>query len=131
MKNRLRSASRRNGTADLVTCSLVTFAHKVRAVIARIGQGERERFGHRKVFISAAYASLVAAGHLVGALEAFKVRLMLARTAGLLQLARADLVAAMPTDAVIVSETHDRGAEYHFIIDPTATDPGPISAEVS
>jgi len=56
-------------------------------------------------------------------LEAFKRRMVRAHRAGLLVLARADLVAAMPRAAVASSEISDGGAEFHFLPDDAARDP--------
>lgn len=115
--------SRRSGRAvDLLTCSLTKFAAAVRAVVTSIGDDEHERFGPRKVFIGAVYGALVAAGYRVGAQDDFKARLVLAKAAGLLELARADLVAAMPRDAVTASEIAGRWETHHFVIDRAAGD---------
>ncbi len=54
---------------------------------------------------------------------AFKRRMVTAHRAGLLVLARADLVAAMPRAAVAASEVCDGYAEFHFVLDDAARDP--------
>jgi len=102
----------------------------VLAQIARIGHAENERFGDRKVFISAVFRAMAKAGHDVGSLDAFKARLIVANRDGLLQLARADLVGAMPAAAVSASEIRSLGAEFHFVIDPDARDAWSTSATV-
>jgi hypothetical protein len=127
---RARSGSR---AIDLRTCSLARFATAVHTAIKSVGDGCRERFGQRKVFISAVYVRLVVAGARPGDLDSFKARLMLAATGGLVELARADLVAAMPFDAVAASEISVAGTTYHFVVDPAARERWEveISAEVA
>lgn len=100
---------------NLLTCDLPAFA----AVVAEVLPAVIERFGPRKVYISALWSAVDASGYLI-TLALFKRRLCLARAAGLLELARADLVAAMPAELVRDSATHDLGAEYHFVVDRTA-----------
>jgi hypothetical protein len=46
-----------------------------------------------------------------------------AHQAGLLVLARADLVAAMPRAAVAASAVSVGGAEFHFMVDDAVRDP--------
>src|ERR1043166_981710 len=106
------SRRRSKRSADLLTCSLTRFTVAIRAIVSAIGDDKRERFGTRKVFISAVWAALIAAGHSAGTPDEFKARLVLAKAAGLLELARADLVAAMPADAVMASEIADRWETY-------------------
>ena len=53
-------------------------------------------------------------------LAEFKVWLVAQQRAGTLQLARADLVAAMGRKLVASSKIHGRGAEFHFVIDQEA-----------
>lgn len=82
------------------------------------------RFGDRKVFISAIHETLTEyhTGWSLD-LEEFKEWLIRAEllTDGLgrplVVLARADLVAAMDTGAVLRSETRAGLAEYHFVLD--------------
>ena len=103
-------------TTDLTWVSLIDTA------VARIHHG---RFGDRKVFISALYASLVADGHLVEAkytLAQFKSYLVHLSLCGpqhcpLLLLARADFVAGMDSGMVSASETERGIARYHLVID--------------
>ena len=107
---------------DLATCSLAFFATEVLVAVARIGGACDERFGDRKVFISAIWTQLAdTRGSLT--LNEFKARLILALRAGHLELARADLVGAMPAAVVTASEIRHRGAEFHFVLDPAAREP--------
>ena len=109
--------------AYLLTCEFPVFAAVVLAVLPTVEQ----RFGDRKVFISGLHATLVASGCTIS-LDAFKLRLLSARAAGLIELARADLVAAMPAELVRDSSTIDLGAEYHFVVDRSARDPWMVDA---
>lgn len=72
------------------------------------------RWGDRKVFITVAWRALPPATR--PTLEAFKQRLVAAHRAGALELARADLTAAMPADELAASATHHLEATYHFIV---------------
>jgi hypothetical protein len=79
------------------------------------------RFGDRKVFVSALWQRV---GRQLGMpLDEFKRWLASQHRAGALQLARADLVAAMDPHLVASSEIRDRGAEFHFVVDPEAKEP--------
>lgn len=92
---------------------LSTFARAVRDAAAHATEG---RFGDRKVFIAALWRALrddPAAGG--SSLDAFKQRLVAAHQAGLVVLARADLVGAMDPDQVRQSETAHLEARYHFV----------------
>ncbi|MBA3538218.1 MAG: hypothetical protein H0T79_01195, partial [Deltaproteobacteria bacterium] len=85
--------------------------------VLAIARAAREGvFGDRKVFISTvwdvlrhrpAWSSIT--------LEDFKARLVTAHRAKQLELARADLVAAMDPALVAASETTTEGASFHFI----------------
>jgi hypothetical protein len=68
-------------------------------------------FGPNKVFINHVHRQLADGG----SLDAFKRRLVEANTAGLVTLARADLVGAMDPVDVRESETRYLTAEFHFI----------------
>jgi len=105
----------------LTTCSLAELAAAARHAVAAIGHDANERYGWRKVFLAAVHAALGGEGAIH--LEAFKRRMVSAHRAGLLVLARADLVAAMPQAAVASSEVSDGGAEFHFVLDDAARDP--------
>lgn len=105
---------------NLSTCSLQDFATAILGVLPSIGTGRTDRYGARKVFVSAIYRALVRAGHDVGSLDGIKGRMVQALQAGLLLLARADLVGAMPRATVAASEIVDRGCTFHFILDPEA-----------
>ena len=105
----------------LTTCSLAEFAAAARRAVAAIGHDANERYGWRKVFLAAVHAAL--GGERAIDLEAFKQRMVSAHRAGLLVLARADLVAAMPAAAVARSWVSAGGAEFHFVLDDAARDP--------
>jgi hypothetical protein len=105
----------------LTTCSLAEFAAAARRAVAAIGHDANERYGRRKVFLAAVHAALGGEGAIQ--IEAFKRRMVSAHRAGLLVLARADLVAAMPQAAVAGSEVREDGAEFHFVLDDAARDP--------
>lgn len=79
------------------------------------------RFGDRKVFVSALWQRV---GNTLGmSLDAFKQWLVVQHRAGVLQLARADLVAAMDPDLVAASEIRFGNATFHFLVDPPAKEP--------
>lgn len=105
----------------LTTCSLAEFAVAARRAVAAIGHDADQRFGLRKVFLAAVHAALGGEGAIH--LKAFQRRMVRAHQAGLLVLARADLVAAMPRAAVADSEISVGGAEFHFVLDDAARDP--------
>ncbi len=74
-------------------------------------------FGGRKVFISAVWDELRRTGRWSTlSIPDFKRRLLDAQRAGSLELARADLVAAMDPRLVADSETLADGASFHFIV---------------
>ena len=77
------------------------------------GQG---RFGDRKVFVSALWRRV--RRKLGMSLDEFKQWLFSQHRAGWVQLARADLVAAMDPKLVASSEIRVPGAEFHFVVDP-------------
>jgi hypothetical protein len=105
----------------LTTCSLAEFAGAARRAVAATGHDAHQRYGVRKVFLAAVHATLGGEGAIH--LEAFKQRMVSAHRAGLLVLARADLVAAMPPAAVADSAVSAGGAEFHFVLDDAARDP--------
>jgi hypothetical protein len=105
-----------------------SFAALVHAALRDVGTAADERFGARKVFISALFRALARAGYDVGSLDSFKARLVDANRSGDLQLARADLVGAMPASAVRPSLIVSLGSEFHFVIDPGARDPWETAA---
>src|SRR5690606_35612296 len=87
---------------------------------AKIEQAARapsaRRFGPDKVFIASVWESLARDPELCGLGEAgFKDLLVEAHRRGLVDLSRADLVAAMDPRDVAASETRHRNATYHFI----------------
>lgn len=74
-------------------------------------------FGDRKVFISSVWHALRATPPWSQlALDEFKARLVFAHRQRELELARADLVAAMDPVLVAASETRTDGATFHFIV---------------
>src|SRR5690348_10587989 len=100
-----------NDTNERSTNALSEFAAAVHRAIRTTGTSTTERYGARKVFISAIAAAM---GVAVDAW--FKRNLLDANRRGLLSLARADMVAAMPTDVVAASQIVDRGSTFHFVI---------------
>ncbi|HEX7837043.1 MAG TPA: hypothetical protein VF469_06240, partial [Kofleriaceae bacterium] len=73
------------------------------------------RFGDREVFTVAVHAALGGEGTISAV--AFKSRLVAAMHAGQLDLARADLVAAMDPALVAASEVDlGRGVSYHVVV---------------
>lgn len=99
--------------ATVPSSDLAGFATAVREAAARSTDGG---FGARKVFIANVWRTLrdhPAARGL--SLDEFKHRLIAAHKAGLVGLARADLVGAMDPDAVRESETVHLEARYHFV----------------
>jgi hypothetical protein len=92
-----------------------------RRAAAAIGHDANERFGTRKVFLAAVHTALGGEGAIH--LEAFKQRMVSAYRAGLLVLARADLVAAMPRAAVAASAVFNGCTEFHFMLDDAVRDP--------
>lgn len=119
-RSHARLASQASALA-LATCSLADLAAAARRAVATIGHDANERYGTRKVFLAAVHAAL--GGESAINLEAFKRRMVAAHRAGLLVLARADFVAAMPRAVVAASEVSDGGAEFHFVLDDAVRDP--------
>lgn len=77
------------------------------------------RFGDQKVFVAAIWRAIHADPRFSGmSLETFKRLLIDANRQRLLNLARADLVAAMDPDEVRLSEISDDISTYHFVRDP-------------
>jgi CheY-like chemotaxis protein len=104
-------------------------AHAVLAAMPAIVQepgpqgGPRGRYGARKVFIAAIWRHLQGSPELRGMTESeFKRELVAANRFGGITLARADLVGAMDRQEVAQSEIEDRGATFHFVLDPSAKD---------
>lgn len=101
------------GAATVPSSDLTTFATAVREAAASSTDGV---FGGRKVFIASVWRTV--RGHSAAqglSLDEFKRRLIAAQKAGLVILARADLVSAMDPDAVRESETVHLEARYHFV----------------
>lgn len=92
-------------------------------VLRAVGKIERaarqpsaRRFGPDKVFIASVWQSLARDPELCALGEAgFKRLLVEAHRRGLLDLSRADMVAAMDPEDVAASETRHLSATYHFI----------------
>lgn len=124
----LNASQSRQPALDLATCPLPVFAAAVAGAITRIGNDTTERFGARKVFVSAVYRALFVAGFDAWPFSGFKSRLIDAQRAGLLSLARADLVGAMPSATVAASEIDTFGATYHFVIDQSAREPWEVAS---
>jgi hypothetical protein len=102
-----------------VTIALANFAATVSEAMERVP--ESGRFGPRKVFVSAIWDALRDTDRNRQNLDNFKAQLFAAHRAQLLSLARADLVAAMPTAMVAASQLEpDRGVTFHFVIDSRA-----------
>jgi hypothetical protein len=89
----------------------------VQQAILRIGPSGR--FGPYKVFVSEIWRSMQDDPRAKGlSLDQFKRWLLIANRDSDLTLARADLVGAMNPKLVADSEITDRGATFHFVIDP-------------
>lgn len=96
------------------TVGPTAFADEVRSAARAADHGV---FGERKVFISAVWDQLRRDGQWSSlSIADFKKRLLEARRAGAIELARADLVAAMDPHLVAASETLADGASFHFIV---------------
>lgn len=92
--------------------------HSLIAAVLSAARHAREGvFGDRKVFISSVWHALRAMPPWSRLeLEDFKARLVSAHRRHELELARADLVAAMDPTLVASSETRTDGATFHFIV---------------
>jgi ActR/RegA family two-component response regulator len=106
---------------------LPTLAQAVLGVMADIqpdpdaNDRARERFGDEKVFIAAIWRRLQHDPRFAGmSVARFKQLLVDAQRERHLNLARADLVAAMNHQEVMASEINSLGSTFHFVIDPTA-----------
>ena len=90
---------------------------KVEAIPSPI-RGDLGRFGD-KVYISALWRDLSSDPRMSGVTEAqFKAALVAANRFGYLTLARGDVIGAMDPNEVRESEINDRGATFHFVLDP-------------
>jgi hypothetical protein len=110
-----------SGDCYLATCGLDAFVDAVHSAARTVGRKTHERYGARKVFIGAIWNAIGEDRAI--AFDAFGERLIEAHRRGMLSLARADLVAAMPREAVRTSEIGDSRSEFHFVVDPAAIDP--------
>ena len=81
--------------------------------------GAHGRFGHRKVWLSAVHRAML----LDLSVPAFRAQLLAAHRRGAVELARADLVAAMNPRLVAASELVADGATWHFVVDGRAVAP--------
>lgn len=89
----------------------------VRETLTEIG--DEGRFGQEKVFVSALWHELAHRGPPARlSLDHFKQWLVAANRNRWLTLARADVVGAMDPTKVRESEIQDRGATFHFVLDP-------------
>ena len=100
--------------------ALVDLAAAVLATAAKVPASGR--FGDRKVFISAVWDALPEAVRDGLNLDSFKGQLFVAHRLGLLVLARADLIAAMPAASVTASQIGYDSVQFHFVLDPTVRD---------
>src|SRR5678816_3231483 len=103
------------------TGALVDLAAAVLATAARVPASGR--FGDRKVFVSAIWGALPEAARDGLSLDSFKRQLFVAHRLGLLVLARADLVAAMPGASVTASQIAYDGVQFHFCLLYTSPSP--------
>lgn len=106
---------------DLLTCPLHEFAHAVHDAASRAGHSRADRLGE-KVLISAIAPSLALP------LEDLRRRLVDAHRAGLLELRRADLVAAYDRAAVAASEFVAETSEFHCVVDTSYRHPWDVDA---
>ena len=89
----------------------------VRETLTEIG--DDGRFGDEKVFVSVLWHELAHRGPPAElSLDHFKQWLVTANRNHWLTLARADVVGAMDPKKVRESEIQDRGATFHFVLDP-------------
>ncbi len=92
------------------------------AFVARLARAARStevaRWGRDKVFIASLFDAVRGDGDAHTELGAFKERLVAAQREGLLELARADLVAAMDQSLVARSETRYLNSAFHFLVAP-------------
>ncbi len=110
----LRDALVRDWLRGKVIGATSTFAEDVRRAARTAQHGV---FGGRKVFISAVWDELRRGARWSSlSLPELKRRLLDAQRTGSLELARADLVAAMDPRLVADSETLADGASFHFIV---------------
>jgi hypothetical protein len=110
----IRDALVRNWLLGKTVGAASSFADDVRHAARSTSRGV---FGQRKVFISAVWEELRRAGRWSTlSIADFKTRLLDAQRAGGVELARADLVAAMDPRLVADSETLADGASFHFIV---------------
>lgn len=104
--------------------TLDAFAAAVRSAAARAAQMPGATFGTRKVFIAPVWDAIRDEPAATGLdLAGFKRRLLDAHRAGLVSLARADLVGAMDPDMVTRSEARDAFSSYNFIERHDVKDP--------
>jgi hypothetical protein len=91
---------------------------RVAAKALRAAEGpDARQFGPNKVFIGSVWRALADDPEIAGLGEAaFKHQLAEAHRRGLIQLGRADLVAAMDPREVSASEIVHQNATYHFIL---------------
>jgi hypothetical protein len=91
-----------------------TFATEVMRVAS---SNDAARFGDRKVFVASVWDHLRRDPRWSAlSLDEFKAQLVAAHRAGVLVLARADLVAAMDPALVAASEVVADGASFHFVL---------------
>jgi len=105
------SRARSGGGLDLGRCSLQEFAAAVRSA----AKSARDGRWHGAVFVNHVWNELQSDGASGLTYDRFKKRLFEAYQDELLDLSRADLVEAMPSDDVVESEITHHGARFHFV----------------
>lgn len=126
------------GPAPAAPSAPSSFSAALRAAILTVGTGRSQRYGARKVFVTAAWAAMVDAGY-TGSLSQFKLELVAQLPLdGAVILARFDLAECtdvaeiVPIDVVDDSTIRHLTSTWHCVIDDTAREPweSATSAEV-
>lgn len=106
-------------TRDTFASDVLQIVKSIRPSVGATGL-PRGRFGANKVFIGSVWRQASGLLPFAGMTrEEFNRRLIAALRDGHLLLARADSVGDMDTPEVMDSEITDRGASFHFILDPS------------
>lgn len=109
--------SERNAPAPPVANAAASLERIAAKALQAAGGPEARRFGPDKVFIGSVWRALSDDPEIAELGEAgFKHQLAEAHRRGLLELGRADLVAAMDPSELAASEVTHRNATYHFIL---------------
>lgn len=110
----MRDALVRRWLLDRPLLTKASLSADVQRVAKLVTQGT---FGERKVFISSIWDAIRREAQWASlSLADFKSGLVAAQRAGEIELARADLVAAMDPQLVAASETRGGGASFHFVV---------------